>query len=353
MTGLPLRCKPTTARSTDTVSSADRLLTIVGRGRRSLGGGSRIINRHAYYHDGWTAAALQLGHELTDLGSGFLRLIHTGGATIFRDAVVGVDDIATYQMVGDKLVTDRLLRQAGVPRLSCQIHSATSRALLSELGRDGWKQVIKPVADTGGGQGVTVSPGSRRLALRAIMEASAYGTQIMSEDHQPGRVCRALVFDGEVIDTVVRDPAQVIGDGESSVAELVKLENQRRMALGDRSTGFIETGTDFLAAVSRQEQRRSDIPLHDQLVTVSGRSNSGSELESRRLTLGAPAKAIASLAAEAVGVRLAGVDLVLDDTGAVAAVLEVNTTPGLHWHSLVNGEPYDVFVEVMRRVAAQ
>jgi D-alanine-D-alanine ligase-like ATP-grasp enzyme len=59
---------------------------------------------------------------------------------------------------------------------------------------------------------------------------------------------------------------------------------------------------------------------------------------------------VACRAAATIGVRLAGVDLLVDDEGRPVAVLEVNTAPGLHWHVLVAGEPYDVFSEVLGRL---
>lgn len=333
--------------------STERLLTILGKSYRSIDRRAGEIDRQVYYSVGWLEAARRLDVELVDLGSSFFRLAGALRGTIFYGAEVGVDDIATYHLAGNKQLTGQLMEDAGLPRLPCAIHLAGASALVDELRRSGWKNVIKPASGTGGGRGVTVSPGSRTLALRAIVEAAAYGPQIMCEQHQSGRVCRALVFDGEVLDAVVREPAHVTGDGVSSVAKLVKQENRRRSGLGDRATGFIDVGTDFLAALWHQQLGRSDVPPPGRRVAVSGRSNSGSELETCRIELGAREQALAALAAEAVGIRLAGVDLVLDASGAVTSVLEVNTTPGLHWHTLVRGEPYDVFGEVMRRVVAR
>ena len=37
----------------------------------------------------------------------------------------------------------------------------------------------------------------------------------------------------------------------------------------------------------------------------------------------------------------------IDDGGEPLAVLEVNGAPGLHWHTLVTGEPFDPFVAVL------
>ena len=57
----------------------------------------------------------------------------------------------------------------------------------------------------------------------------------------------------------------------------------------------------------------------------------------------------ANAAAAAVGVRVAGVDMAIDGNGQPQAVFEVNTGPGLHWHVLVDGDPYDPFVPLLSR----
>jgi cyanophycin synthetase len=56
-------------------------------------------------------------------------------------------------------------------------------------------------------------------------------------------------------------------------------------------------------------------------------------------------------AAEALGIRLAGVDVITRDPGVSlhasgGRVTEVNTTPGLHWHYLVRSPEAGVRVAV-------
>jgi glutathione synthase/RimK-type ligase-like ATP-grasp enzyme len=87
------------------------------------------------------------------------------------------------------------------------------------------------------------------------------------------------------------------------------------------------------------------------MIVVAGRSNTGSERESKRITLDPAAASVATGAADAIGVQLAGVDLVIDDDGAPVGVLEVNTGPGLHWHVLVEGESFDPFAAILAELA--
>jgi cyanophycin synthetase len=310
----------------------------------------RSVDRSAYYEQEWRRAASALSWSVEPLGRGFLRLTTRDRSVLVRGAVVGVDDVATYLLAGDKVVSGCLLAAAGLPVPSRETLDVASQKLRQRLLREGSAWVLKPAADTGGGQGATVGPTGRSVVLRALAEAAGYGREVICEQRVTGRVVRVLVFDGEVLDGVERAPATVTGDGRSTVRELVAGENRRRAELRDRSTGFVPTGADFLAALRRSGLRSSDRPAAGEKVGVSGKSNTGSEQQSDRVHLPAAAKELARRAAAAVGVRLAGVDLILGEDDAVLAVLEVNTTPGLHWHELVSGSPLRVFTMLLRRI---
>jgi hypothetical protein len=316
-----------------------------------LGHERRAVDRSRFYERGWNDACTRLSWPADDLGGGFIRIRAPRGAVIVRGAHLGVDDIATYLLAGDKATSSRLLHAEGLPTPARKSFDSGQRALYAELRRRGDELVVKPAADSGGGFGITVGPATRSLAIRAVADAAVFGKRIICEEHRRGRVLRVLVQDGEVLDTVERSPAQVVGDGVSTIDQLVARENARRFGLGDRTTGFISTGPDYRAALARAGLKGAARPGAGIRVEVSGRSNSGSERESRRVSP-LPAVLDASrVAAAALGVYLAGVDVVVDDTGQLVALLEVNTAPGLHWHQLVVTDPFDVFTEVLSRLA--
>jgi cyanophycin synthetase len=87
------------------------------------------------------------------------------------------------------------------------------------------------------------------------------------------------------------------------------------------------------------------VPARDAEVTVKGVANYGGEADTEtvRGEIGAGLREQAARAAAALGVRLAGVDVItrdptksLDECGGV--VNEVNTTPGLHFHYQVHNQ---------------
>ena len=66
-------------------------------------------------------------------------------------------------------------------------------------------------------------------------------------------------------------------------------------------------------------------------------TNDGGVAESETVldVVGPAMRDVGKRAAAALGVRLAGVDIIAKDPNDAGIVLEVNTTPGLQWHYLV------------------
>jgi hypothetical protein len=309
-------------------------------------------SRRDRYTAGWLDAATRLDLAAEDLGEGYVRVATAAGPVLLHGAHVGIDDIATYFLVSNRRVSSELLERAGVSASRGTTYAATSAELRRALRRHGPSLVVKPSADSGGGRGITSRPATGRQCAAAVLDALGAGPAVVCEPHRDGAVHRVLVLHGEVLDTVVRHPATVVGDGTSTVLDLVARENRRRRLLGPDATGLIPTGADLHAALGRQKLTPRSTPAAGRVVTVSGRSNTGSELESRRVAASSDVADVAVRAAAALGVHLAGVDVVVDAAGRPEVVLEVNTAPGLHWHQLVEADPYDVFVEVLKRLDA-
>lgn len=311
------------------------------------------VDRQAWYAECWRSAAADAGWTVLRDDPPFLDLIRSGVIVRTMGSDVGLDSHVTYRTAGNKPETTRRLRAAGLTTPdSTELDATDVRGLLRCVAAQDLA-VVKPAAGTGGGAGVTVAPLGVAMTLRALRDAAAHTRRISVEPMIAGRVVRVLVLRDGVVDAVHRQPASVTGDGTSTVARLVELENARRSALGPLSTGFIGTGADHLAALARAASGRRAVPPVGTEIVVAGRSNTGSEHQSTRLTLSRRAADVATRAAEAVGVQLAGVDLVIDDAGEPVAVLEVNTGPGLHWHVLVDGEPADPFAAILDAVATR
>ena len=311
------------------------------------------MDRRDWYASRWRAAAADNGWRITLDHAPFLSLADDRHRLHTMAADVGLDSFVMYTLAGHKSVTTTLLEAACLPSTQSSNRKAKDiKGILRDIEDFGTAVVVKPAVGTGGGNGVTVDPRGTQMTRRAVRDAARHGQRVIVERLVAGRVIRVLVFRGELLDSVHRAPAAVIGDGRASVAALVRRENNRRLQLGPLNTGFLRVDADHLAALHRAGMSSRSVPRKGEAVTVAGRSNTGSEFESRRIEISKSAESVAVAAADAIGVELAGVDLVINEEGEPGAVLEVNTVPGLHWHVLVQGQPFDPFGAILRAIAS-
>ena len=315
--------------------------------------------RRVVYRRIWAEAAAEVGAELEELGDGFLELRARGRRTRVREELVALDDPVAIELSFDKSLVHRLLAREGlrVPEhVEIDAQSPDGAAAFLVRGRS----VVKPASGTGVGAGVTAGVEHPDELRRAIAAASLYGDRILLERHVEGDVYRLLLLDGELLDTIRKRPPLLVGDGRSTVLELIEAENRRRLhARGEAGLWLLRVDPDALLTLGRAGLGPGSVVPQDETIQIKSVTNQN-RVEDNTTVREPPAPALvaeAAAAAACVGLRLAGVDLVtpslegsLAEIGGV--VLEVNCTPGLHHHYLV-AEPdraTRVAVPILRRL---
>jgi cyanophycin synthetase len=200
--------------------------------------------------------------------------------------------------------------------------------------------VVKPAADTGGGQGVTTGVKTRRQLVQAAAAAAVYGRKLLIESQIEGSSYRLLYLDGDLLDAVVQSPPSVVGDGVASVRSLVKRANAERIAKGaGLGQKLIAVDPEMKNTLAEQGLKLSGVPAHGRIVRLKTAINDNGARDNRSAADRLCQSIIAdgALAARTIGARLAGVDVVTPDgsvplTESGGAIIEVNTTPGLYWH---------------------
>ncbi|MFL5679533.1 MAG: hypothetical protein ACJ77B_02945, partial [Chloroflexota bacterium] len=167
---------------------------------------------------------------------------------------------------------------------------------------------------------------------------------------------RVLVLDGEVLGVLERRRPSVVGDGRSTVGELV-LEEYARRTNADDATGLKHFAVDLDCVYTVARSGRTIdavLPAGDELV-IKTATNSNGPNENR--TVEPPPAGIADaavLAAAALGARIAGVDIVTTDPGRSlgetdGVVLDVNPVPALtHHYNVADESPTKVAVPILR-----
>ena len=200
--------------------------------------------------------------------------------------------------------------------------------------------VVKPARGGGAGQGVTTSIASADQLGEALRRAGLTSDELLVEREVAGEHYRFLLLDGDVLDILERGRPRVVGDGTSNIEDLMLAEYERRLAdPGPSGWKPFPVDLDCLFTLRLQGLTPSSVPAHGAVVMVKGATNISGQTECATFTGTVAPDALTAVrtAAAAVGVRLAGVDVVTTDLSSPLAstggvILEVNPIPGLHHH---------------------
>src|SRR4051812_16939282 len=170
--------------------------------------------------------------EVTDAESGELRLSIGGRTVTTLESLSEFTTAVALSRCDDKGVTRRFMERAGVRvARGVQITGddvAAATALLDEVG----SVVVKPARGEQG-RGITVGVRDAEALERALAFAGQFCPDVLVEELVDGDDLRVVVIDHEVVAAAVRRPAEVVGDGRSTVRELIERTSRRRA----RATG--------------------------------------------------------------------------------------------------------------------
>jgi cyanophycin synthetase len=288
----------------------------------------------------WRDAAQAVGAEVFELAAGFLELRKNGAWTrVWRQCVM-LDDAVTLRYALQKALVQEHLSSNGLPTPEYQEFEASNFAAAREfLERGPTPCVVKPVADSGG-SGVTSGVHTPAHLMRARLRASRIDDRLLIERQIAGENYRFLFLDGVLLDVVRKRPPRVTGDGSSTIGELIEAENKRRLERRDELLFWrLNIDLDCILTLEASGLTVSSVLPAGTTIAVKTvvNQNTIDDNETVREPIDDRLVDEARGAAEAIGLRLAGIDVVTTDLSrplaqSGGAILEVNGTPGLSHH---------------------
>ena len=289
----------------------------------------------------WRDAAAELGAAANRISPTLIEFRLGDAVTrVSHQMTTPFTDRVSWQLMDDKPLTYRILSDAGVPIpehivLDPSDFSSAS-AFMAEAARP---LVVKP-ARGAGGSGIVGQVRTHRQLRAALTSAGRYDDRVVVERQVEGDSYRLLLLDGRLLDVIHRSLPRLVGDGSSSIGELMLSEYERRIVSGADTAGYkpYEVDHDTLFAVENAGLRLDSVLADGESVVIKTATNfSGPEAtETLHGEGGEGLAGPARRAAEALGARLAGVDVVTTDpllplADAGGVILEVNM-PGLAHH---------------------
>ncbi len=239
----------------------------------------------------------------------------------------------------DKQLTRRLLQAVGVPipegRPVTDADDAWAAA--EEVGPP---VVIKPQYGNQG-RGVATNLRTREQVLKAYAAACEISNYIVVEKYVPGADYRLLVVGGKLAAAALREPAHVVGDGRSTIEELIAAANSDPRRSDGHATALSWIKIDAIGreVLAEQGYAPDSVPAAGTCALIRRNANLSTGGTATDVTdLVHPEVAAQAVdAARAVGLDIAGVDIVAEDIrrplGAQGgAAVEVNAGPGLRMH---------------------
>ncbi len=299
------------------------------------------ISRSEFYSDMWRRAVENSGATLTTLSDGATRIERNGTCLDVRNNITSLDSSATMSRAEDKPLIRTLLRSSHIPVPEGILIGFGEFAKAVDMLRSAsGPLVVKPAEATSGGAGVTMNVTEVRQLEVAFAWARSFGPHVAIERQIEGDCYRVLVMDGEVLDTVVRHPPRVTGDGKSTILQLILRENKVRLKAGaKRAQVLIGLDPDLHNMLATRGFKLNSRPVAGEIIALKGviNDNGGKDNVPANGTLCPAILESACTAARIVGARLAGIDIICSDPSVPlessgGAVVDVNAAPGLYYH---------------------
>lgn len=327
--------------------------------------GVTVAEGTSYHIGAFREAADHYGLELRRIDDANFELLRDGAVVgRLRGMLTSLVSRDAVETCANKARTIALLREAGVPvPRQRQFLSRHGDKALAFAAKHDFAVVVKPCYGAGG-RGVSTAIADaedfRRAWAHAVDNLPPKRAQVVVvESRCPGMDIRAVVVAGRFSCAATRLPAHVIGDGRSTLAELVAAKNALKsrhlehgrypIMLNERTTDRLRVaGLSPVTVVARGEL----LALADvNNIHLGGESCEITEFLSPRI------RAIAEQAARAVpGLGVVGVDLLVTtlDDDAEVVVIEMNPRANLSvHHAPYRGTPRNPARDILRVMLEQ
>ena len=265
------------------------------------------------------------------------------------------------ELACDKEDTKFLLEQAEVEVPRGDIISRESN-LEAACDYVGYPLVIKPI-DGNHGRGITVDINTYEEALEAFHIAKEVSRRVIVEKFITGEDYRLLVINHVLVAAAKRTPAHVIGDGKSSVKQLIdKVNEDPRRGYGHENVLTMITVNELTKTIIKDAGYTLDSVISEGerlILKDTANLSTGGTAEDVTDIVHPSNVSMAERISKIIDLDICGIDIMtsditqpLSDTGG--AILEVNAGPGFRMHlAPTKGLPRNVASPVVDKLFPQ
>ena len=299
-------------------------------------------------------------YNILDRKDNFIELTKGENTQYIKQATkTNKDQYVTVLMMENKSVTKQILRRNNiiVPEGEEFFDFDSAKESLSN-----WIDVplvIKPKS-TNFGLGISIFPNgtNEKNLVKGLEIAFSEDSTILIEPFIKGKEYRFLVIGDETVAVLHRVPANVTGDGISTIQQLISQKNVDPL----RGKGYktplekIEIDENLKLFLEQKGLTIHSVLPKGELQYLRENSNISTGGDSIDVTDQVPEvfKQIAVKASQAVGAKICGVDMMveaLEDEHSSYAIIELNFNPAIHIHSYpYQGTERNIAVKILKLV---
>lgn len=288
-----------------------------------------------------------IGVEILDRRDQFIKLTYGQHVEYVKNAnMTSLDNYIVPLMMENKTVTKKVLASENFSVPQGKEYGSAAEAK-EDYGFFAGKGIVVKPKSTNYGLGISIFKDGATIEgyEKAVDLAFDEDVDILVEEFITGTEYRFFVIDGQTESVILRIPANVTGDGQSTIAELVKVKNQDELRGEEYRSPLHKIKMGELEALMLKEQGYtfdSVLPAGE-IVYLRENSNVSTGGDSIDMTAEMPPcyKDIAAQAVKALGAEICGIDLIIPDiqkkatiaTHEAYSIIEANFNPAMHMHA--------------------
>jgi len=284
--------------------------------------------------------------EILDESDQFLKLQHKDHIEYVKNGnMTSKDNYIVPLAMANKTVTKKILSAAGFPvPAGAEFSTLEEGIAYYSLIKD--KSIVIKPKSTNFGLGISIfqEPTNLDSYQKALEIAFSEDSSILVEEFIAGTEYRFFVLDGKCEAVLLRLPANVRGDGQHTIRELVATKNTNPLRGRDHRSPLerIKLGEIELLMLEQQGYKADDILPKGGQVFLRRNSNISTGGDSIDMTeaMHPSYKKLAAEMATAIGAWVCGVDLIIPDSTLPASkkepnctCIELNFNPSMYMHT--------------------
>lgn len=285
-------------------------------------------------------AAKEKGIPVMKLGeSDFYQLGYGKQGRIIEAAIGCETSCISVDMASDKLLTKELLKLQNLPvARGAKVNNIIS--LLSEGEYIGYPLVLKPQFGNQG-KGIILNISNEKELVTAYEALKGKFKDLIVEKYHNGNDYRVCVVDYKITAVSLRTPPFIIGDGKSTIIELIRILNQDplRGEGHEKPLTRVKIDIELIECLKDMNYNENSIIKKDEKVVLRRNANlstGGNAIDFTDIICDEN-KDICIRAAKTLGLDICGIDICADDISKpiynCGIIMEVNAAPGLRMHS--------------------